>query len=208
MFLWNKSSHPYTTMLISASQRGHLRKKSTLYSVFIQLSTLCGHCQEMVNVWQRYHRTRSGHVGLQRLEHPIVYAWLHYKGFNSFFSPEFMRQFWLLIFSFPERLDGCAMIWVSKPALSGDQFALRVSLVEELFPPLSCTHPIHQRLQCVLERRFCKERWMINRVGVHSQTCYEDQINITSTITCGPRLNSNTNSLLKWTGVRCLLYSQ
>ena len=111
-----------------------------------------------------------------------------------------MRQFWLLIFSFPERLDGCAMIWVSKPALSGDQFALRVSLVEELFPPLSCTHPIHQRLQCVLERRFCKERWMINRVGVHSQTCYEDQINITSTITCGSRLNSNTNSLLKWTG--------
>ena len=85
MFLWNKSSHPYTTMLISASQRGHLRKKSTLYSVFIQLSTLCGHCQEMVNVGQRYHRTRSGHVGLQRLEHPIVYAWLHYKGFNSFF---------------------------------------------------------------------------------------------------------------------------
>ena len=72
-------------MLISASQRGHLRKKSSLYSVFIQLSTLCGHCQEMVNVGQRYHRTRSGHVGLQRLEHPIVYAWLHYKGFNSFF---------------------------------------------------------------------------------------------------------------------------
>ena len=39
----------------------------------------------------------------------------------------------------------------SQPALSGDQFALRVSLVEELFPPLSCTYPIHQRLQCVLE---------------------------------------------------------
>ena len=93
MFLWNKSSHPYTTMLISASQRGHLRKKSTLYSVFIQLSTLCGHCQEMVNVGQRYHRTRSGHVGLQRLEHPIVYAWLHYKGFNSFFPQSLCGSF-------------------------------------------------------------------------------------------------------------------
>ena len=57
-----------------------------------------------------------------------------------------------------KRLDGCAMTCVSKPALSGDQFALRVSLVEELFPPLSCTHSINQRLQCVLERRFCKER--------------------------------------------------
>ena len=144
-------------MLISASQRGHLRKKSTLYSVFIQLSTLCGHCQEMVNVWQRYHRTRSGHVGLQRLEHPIVYAWLHYKGFNSFF---------------PQSLCGSFDFWSS-------------AFLKDLM-----------------------ERWMINRVGVHSQTCYEDQINITSTITCGSRLNSNTNSLLKWTGVRCLLYSQ
>ena len=62
-----------------------------------------------------------------------------------------MWQFRLLIFSFSKSLDGCAMTWVSKPALSGDQFALRVSLEEELFPPLSCTHPIHQK-ECFVKR--------------------------------------------------------
>ena len=92
----------------------------------------------------------------------------HYnRGFRTFF-PKLMWQFRLLIFSFSKSLDGCAMTWVSQPALSCDQLALWVFLVDELFPPLSCTHPIHQRLQCVLERMFCKERWMINWLGAHS----------------------------------------
>ena len=97
------------------------------------------------------------------LEHPIAYALYHITIRDSgLFFPKLMWQFRLLIFSFSKSLDGCAMTWVSQPALSCDQLALWVFLVDELFPPLSCTHPIHQRLQCVLERIFCKERWMIN----------------------------------------------
>ena len=71
--------------------------------------------------------------------------------------PKFVWQFGLLIFDFSKRLDGCAMTWICQPALPRHQFALRVSLVEELLPLLSCTHPSHQRLQCVLEKMFCKE---------------------------------------------------
>ena len=106
---------------------------------------------------------------LATLEHPIAYALYHITIRDSgLFFPKLMQQFRLLIFSFSKSLDGCAMTWVSQPALSCDQLALWVFLVDELFPPLSCTHPIHQRLQCVLERMFCKERWMINWVGAHS----------------------------------------
>ena len=82
----------------------------------------------------------------------------HYKGFRTFFFPKFVWQFGLLIFDFSKRLDGCAVTWICQPALPGHQFALRVSLVEELFPLLSCNHPINQRFQCVLERMFCRER--------------------------------------------------
>ena len=87
---------------------------------------------------------------VQVLEHLVAYALSHYKGFRTFF-PKFVWQFGLLIFDFSKRLDGCAMTWICQPALPRHQFALRVSLVEELLPLLSCTHPFHQRLQCVLE---------------------------------------------------------
>ena len=81
---------------------------------------------------------------LATLEHPIAYALYHITmGDSGLFSPKLMWQFRLLIFSFSKCLDGCAMTWVSQPALSCDQLALWVFLVDELFPPLSCTHPIH-----------------------------------------------------------------
>ena len=79
------------------------------------------------------------------------------------------------------------MIGISPPALSRDYFVHRVPLKQEFLSLLSRTRPLHQRLKRVLEKMFLKEPHTIS-------------------ITCGPRLNSNTNSLLKLVGVRCLLY--
>ena len=86
---------------------------------------------------------------VQELEHLVAYALSHYAlgtiySFKSteyhitrgsgLFSPKFVWQFGLLIFDFSKRLDGCAVIWICQPALPGHQFALRVSLVEQLLP--------------------------------------------------------------------------
>ena len=94
---------------------------------------------------------------VQELGAPGSLCFITLQGVQDFFSPKFVWQFGLLIFDFSKRLDGCAVTWICQPALPGHQFALRVSLVEELLPLLSCTHPFHQRLQCVLEKMFCKE---------------------------------------------------
>ena len=98
-----------------------------------------------------YHITRLGQFIHSKVQNITL------QGVQDFFFPKFVWQFGLLIFDFSKRLDGCAMTWICQPALPCHQFALRVSLVEELLPLLSCTHPFHQRLQCVLEKMFCKE---------------------------------------------------
>ena len=82
-----------------------------------------------------------------------------------------------------------------------------------------CTNPIHQKLEGALERMLCEKEWLIYWAvahftvsgtvqngfvfRVHPQTYY-DHINITRmiSITCGPRLKSYTNSLLKWSRLR------
>ena len=72
-----------------------------------------------------------GHVGASN---SLCFISHYNKGFRTFF-PKLMWQFRLLIFSFSKSLDGCAMTWVSQPALSCDQLALWVFLVDKLFPP-------------------------------------------------------------------------
>ena len=85
---------------------------------------------------------RQNISSVQELEHLVAYALSHYKGYHitrgsGLFFPKFVWQFGLLIFDFSKRLDGCAMTWICQPALPRHQFALRVSLVEELLPLLS-----------------------------------------------------------------------
>ena len=87
----------------------------------------------------------------------VAYASSHYKGVRTFFPQSLCGSFDFCSSTFLKNLMAGAMTWICQPALPGHQFALRVSLVEELLPLLSCTHPFHQRLQCVLEKMFCKE---------------------------------------------------
>ena len=79
------------------------------------------------------------------------------KKIQAFFSgldPKCLRQFRLHLLCFPKRLDGCAMTRVCQSLVSGHQFTLWISLVEELLVLLNCTHPVHQRLKSVLERNY------------------------------------------------------
>ena len=149
-FFWNKSSHPLQPCLF-------LDHRALVDDFFI---IFC--FNTIIDIIWAPHCTTLPRDG--SLCSPMLH---HITRVSGLFFPEFMWQFWLLFFDFSKRLDGCAMTWICQPALPGHQFALRVSLVEELLPLLSCTHPIHQRLQCVLEKMFCKEGWMINWVGAH-----------------------------------------